>query len=58
MPSTAVMCCCSKVSGAGVGATGAAGELEVEGPATALPLPLAGATEDALGAGCWVEGCV
>jgi hypothetical protein len=54
MPSTAVMCCCSKVSGAGVGATGAAGELEVEGPATALPLT--GAAGDAFATGCWVEG--
>ena len=54
MPSTAVMCCCSKVSGAGVGATGATGEPEVEGPATALPL--AGAAVDTLGADCWVEG--
>lgn len=55
MPSTAVMCCCSKVSGAGVDGTGAVEELEVDGPAAGGPL--AGAIDGALGAGCCVEGC-
>ena len=36
MPSTAVMCCCSKVSGAGVAGIAVAGGVEEEGPAIAF----------------------
>ena len=50
MPSTAVICCCSKVSGTGVDGTGAVEELEVEGPAAAWPL--GGDIVGAMGDGC------
>ena len=36
MPSTAVMCCCSRVSGAGVAGIAVDGGVEEDGPATAF----------------------
>ena len=48
IPSTAVICCCSRVSGAGVAGTA----VGVEGPAEDWELPTAVCDWDGPGSGC------